>query len=434
MCECKRKWTVANAKRSATFDTVVTAQAFLSDGDDLSSSTMLSSLLPFAFRLSTVAAFISLLLACAAASPDRAADGKSDDDGRDDPPALPARPSAPVAKGEVVAELPANIWYAFQDKAGNYWFGSDGHGLYRYDGETITQFTKARDGLANDYIRGIQQHGPTGDMLITTLGEVSKFDGRRFTTLPVRVMAPPDVATLPNNGWELNPDDVWLPWQSKQNGPYRYDGKTLYHLKFPKHPREDAYYAQYPNKAWSPYEVYCVYKDRKGNMWFGTSNFGICRFDGKTLDWMYEDHLTNTPEGGSFGIRSIIEDHNGAYWFCNTQFRYMIQPHDAAAQSSGEIVYTRESGIDLAGTSLKDKYIYFMSIAETEDGDLWLATYDQGVWRYDGKTIKHYPVKDGDKNVTLFTISKDNRGDLWLGTHAAGAYKFNGTAFERFRP
>ena len=49
-------------------------------------------------------------------------------------------------------------------------------------------------------------------------------------------------------------------------------------------------------------------------MWFGTSNLGIYRFDGQHVDWMYEDHLTNPPDGGSFGIRSIIEDRNGDFW------------------------------------------------------------------------------------------------------------------------
>ncbi|MBK6838526.1 MAG: hypothetical protein IPG90_09810 [Bacteroidetes bacterium] len=38
----------------------------------------------------------------------------------------------------------------------------------------------------------------------------------------------------------------------------------------------DDYFKQFPNKAWSPYEVYYIYSDSKGTMWFGTSNFGVC--------------------------------------------------------------------------------------------------------------------------------------------------------------
>ncbi|MEO5583366.1 MAG: two-component regulator propeller domain-containing protein [Saprospiraceae bacterium] len=52
------------------------------------------------------------------------------------------------------------------------------------------------------------------------------------------------------------------------------------------------FYKNNPNSPYSPYEIYTIYKDSKGNIWFGTSNFGICRYDGKSLSWRYEKHLT----------------------------------------------------------------------------------------------------------------------------------------------
>ncbi len=90
--------------------------------------------------------------------------------------------------------------------------------------------------------------------------------------------------------------------------------------------------------------------------------------------------------------------------------------------------------MDLSGTSLREKFFYFMSITEDDKRNLWMATYGGGVWRFDGKVLTHFPVKDGDRDVTLFSITKDSRGDLWLGTHEAGAYRFNGKEFEKFRP
>jgi len=75
-----------------------------------------------------------------------------------------------------------------------------------------------------------------------------------------------------------------------------------------------------------------------------------------------------------------------------------------------------------------------LSIAKDNNNELWIATYRDGVWLYDGKNISHYSVKDGSKDITLFYIYKDNNGNLWLGTHEAGAYKFNGKTFEKFRP
>ena len=143
----------------------------------------------------------------------------------------------------------------------------------------------------------------------------------------------------------------------------------------------DEYFTRFPNNACSPYEIYCIYKDSKGTMWFGTSNFGVCRYDGKSFSWLYEDHLTNVPNGGSFGIRSIIEDAKGKYWFCNRRYRFSISPETISGNGKNLIKYEREKGIeDILSTDGAD-CIYFMSITEDSKGDLWMATYNQGVWR-----------------------------------------------------
>lgn len=349
------------------------------------------------------------------------------------------RPSAPPSNeerprdaiGETVTDIGDSCWIVFQDKDDHYWFGSDGNGVFRYDGTVLTRFT-TKDGLNHDRVRGIQQHAATGDILITTNAGVSKFDGKRFTTLPITEMATPD------EGWALNADDLWM---IGSGGPRRYDGKTLYQLKLPKSPQADAWYAKYPGAPWNPYDVWTVYKDSApggGHLWFGTACLGICRFDGTTREWMYEEHLVMAPNGGLFGIRSIIEDKEGAFWFCNTRHRYRMtaNPKDAGAQGIGQITYTREPGMDLSAAATGDEFIYFQSVTKDHNGDLWMAPYAGGVWRHDGTHATHYPMKHGDppiNEITMVSIFRDNRGALWVGTHEHGAYRFNGERFERFR-
>jgi ligand-binding sensor domain-containing protein len=325
--------------------------------------------------------------------------------------------------GDTVVELEKNIWIVFQDQNKNYWFGSDGSGVYRYDGETTLHFT-SKDGMLSNRIRGINED-KFGNVYITNLGGIDKFDGEKFTHLPVKE----------SNDWELNPDDVWFSilGGSLETGPYRYDGETLHHLKFPKHYMEDDYYANNPNKSWSPYEPYTIFKDSKGNIWFGTSNFGLCRYDGKNISWMYEDHLTMIEGGGSFGIRSIIEDKNGKFWICNTAYRYDMQSNPIVKKDKILLDYQREKGIENIKSFDGKSFIYFMSAVKDDNGNLWLATYSEGVIKYDGKTVTQFAVKDGEKDITLFSIYKDKEGNLWLGTHEAGVYKFNGKTFEKFK-
>ncbi len=329
---------------------------------------------------------------------------------------------------DTVSELSNSIWIVFQAANGDYWYGSDTDGVFCYDGKTITNFS-TKDGLSSNRIRDIQED-KQGNIYISNMEGINKYDGHTFSTLT----AIPSKSSSDN--WKLQTDDLWFGILGKNGdkGPYRYDGKNLYQLKFPKHYMADEYFARFPNKSWSPYDVYYIYKDSKGKMWFGTSNFGVCRYDGNSLSWLFEDHLTNTPEGGSFGIRSILEDEKGKFWFCNTRYRFNISPDSIKENGSVLVKYERENGIDDIKSADGKDYIYFMSAIKDKEGDIWMATYNRGVWRYDGNESTHYPIKDNGQDISLFSIYKDKQDQIWLGTHETGVYKFNGETFERFTP
>ncbi len=55
--------------------------------------------------------------------------------------------------GKVVSEIDNQIWKIFQDSKGKYWFGSNGRGVYKLDGNKLKLFT-TKDGLVDNAIRG----------------------------------------------------------------------------------------------------------------------------------------------------------------------------------------------------------------------------------------------------------------------------------------
>ena len=326
-----------------------------------------------------------------------------------------------VAKGVTVSELDKAIFYVYQAKNNDYWFGSNDRGVYRHDGKTLVNFTM-KDGLPSNQIRGIQE-GKAGTIYFTTYAGISKYDGQAFTTLSV-------ATTSAATDWKLQPDDLWFVAGQDTGSVYRYDGKSLHRLAFPATKAGDEAMAKYPrskfpNAKFSPYDVYIIFKDSKSNLWFGTATLGVCRYDGKSFAWLPDTELRN----GSFGTRSIIEDKDGRFWFCNTLHRYEVDVSNPA-----EPKFRKLDGIRDAKDPNKSAIGGIMSSVVDRTGALWMATYGQGVWRQDGKSVTHYPVRDGDKDITLFTIREDNQGVLWLGTHSAGPYKFNGKTFEKFRP
>ncbi|MDQ3017494.1 MAG: hypothetical protein M3R25_12335 [Bacteroidota bacterium] len=328
------------------------------------------------------------------------------------------------AIGDTVSEMSNDLMIIYQDTKGMYWFGSNGDGVYRYNpdekirvsGKNIIHFSK-RHGLSNDSICAIQED-KAGNIYLTTLDGICKYDGKIITQLtPVK-----------SNEWKLTRDDLWFTGNQWKNGVYRYDGHTLYDLKFPRHEMEDELFQRTGPVPFDVNVAYIIYKNSKGNVLFGTSSFGVCIFDGTSFSWISDDEMTFRKD--AFGVRGILEDKDGKYWLSNSIHRYNIDIHKSPDGGQSIMTYSKEKGIQQG----LGEYSYFMSIAEDRSGDLWMLTYSGGVWRYDGENITHYPIMEDGKMVYLFTIYKDLQGDLWLGTHEHGVYKFNGNKFEKFRP
>ncbi len=324
--------------------------------------------------------------------------------------------------GKVVPRLGKNAMIVFQDSKDNYWFGSRDEGVFYYNGKHFIQYTE-QDGLFRNGIRSIQED-QLGNIYFDTGEGVNKFDGQTIEKLVL--------SKSPINEWKLSPNDLWFEGHLNQNGVLRYDGEQLFHLTLPKHALEFEFYSQAPNATYSPYDVYKTFKDSKGNIWIGTATFGACRFDGESFTWVSEREMTEIDPGPAPGVRSILEDTAGYFWFSsNVNHKYRLLPDNESAEQEG-LKYQKSAGIDTFEEPGLNPY--FMSIAQDDRGDFWLATHEDGVWRYDGKVFIPYPIKDGDKIVQIFSIYKDNDGVLWLGTHNAGALKYNGKTFEKFEP
>lgn len=210
---------------------------------------------------------------------------------------------------------------------------------------------------------------------------------------------------------------MWFRHSYQSEKVYRFDGTVLHELQLQK-----------PKNLSNSFEIYSIYKDKKGNIWFGTNPSGVCRYDGQSFDWITEDDVTEFREGGANGVRSIAEDKNGDFWF-NTEARYSVYSSLALISTK---FYNRQKSIGSLDGKNDGTINEYLSIVKDNDDNLWIATYRNGVWKYDGTKITHYPVQKNDKDINIFSIYKDNQGNLWLGTHENGVYKFNGQTFEEF--
>jgi ligand-binding sensor domain-containing protein len=309
-------------------------------------------------------------------------------------------------------EIDKNIRSIFQDKNGNYWFGTNAAGVYRYDGKTLTQFTE-KEGLSNNQVQSIQEDKSGNIWFGTGRYQVSRFDGQTFTTLTNKQHL--KLSTGLDKDWKLEPDDLWF---YAGGGVYHYNGNLLTYLPIPKYSKDP------PNRL-SRYGVYCILKDKKGNLWFGTQNKGVCRYDGKSFTWFTKKGLAGPA------VLGLFEDKKGNLWFGNNG--YGLFRYDGKSLTN----FTQEKRLSnnefkASGKSNPGTLARIYAINEDNNENLWIGTVDAGVWRYDGKTLTNYTTKDGLTSNAVNTIYKDKKGELWFGTDGAGVCKFNGKSFTKF--
>lgn len=324
--------------------------------------------------------------------------------------ALPLFACASVDRGVAVEAIESGVWCVHQDRAGVMWFGTWDGGLYRHDGERLTRYTDAH-GLPGTDIRGIHEDA-RGRLLVTTGKGVARFDGQGWSTLEVEP-APP------GGGWELDPDDLWLVVDPTVSGPCRYDGERVYRLEFPKSPHEDVHRARSPEVPWALDGVYTTHVDRRGHVWFGTAVVGLCRFDGEEIGWYFEDRLTTTPEGGSFGIRSIHDDADGDVWICNTRQRFEFEDGTVERDGYRRLEARSKPGVPGADSDTAPNFAYYASMVEDEDGALWMACGFDGVWRFDGENVTKFGV---GSDVFVSGIYRDREGRYWASAYEHGVF------------
>lgn len=326
---------------------------------------------------------------------------------------------------QAAVTLDSRIWCMHEDARGDLWFGSNGAGLFRYDGERLEQHTTA-DGLAADTVRGIHDDGH-GGLLVSTTAGVSRFDAGRWVDVEV-------VEHAESDGWRLEPGDVWLVVSPGEGGPCRFDGERLHRLELTESPALAAHRARFPGAGFAPDGVYSVFEDRRGHLWFGTASVGLCRYDGTGLAWLHEDRLTTTPAGGAFGIRSIFEDRAGDFWIGNTRQRFQIEAQSKLRDGFERLAYAKRTGLPDASTDASPNFEYYHSMAEDAGGHLWMACGDSGVWKFDGDAVTRLPIPGSDGAAYALCLLVGRDGELWLTTLNDGVFRLQGDDFQPFDP
>ena len=305
-------------------------------------------------------------------------------------------------------QLCAWVRNIFQDKSGNLWFGTNHYGVMRYNaspadrqGVTLEYFDE-NDGLGIGRITGIVED-QEGNVWFGTYGGLTKYDGKLFTNFSEKD------GLVNNDIWSLIIDRSGIFWIGTAEGVSRFDGEVFTTFSLPQPAFENR------TSHISPNRVSCIMEDKKGNFWFGTDGFGICKYDGKTFA-----HFTKENGFIDDNISGFMEDKKGNIWI-GTMYGGVSMYDPAASGTSGK-TFTNftEDGV-IGGIEVGGFY-------EDKIGNIWFAAENFGVYRYDGKSFTNLYEKEGLVTNGILSIFEDKEGRFWFGGWG-GLFRFDGKSF-----
>ena len=177
-----------------------------------------------------------------------------------------------------------------EDRQGNLWIGTQGYGLYKYDGEQLTKFTNA-DGLPHTGISTLLEDR-AGNIWIGTERGLSKYDGRSLVNYSEKEgLSDLVIMTL----YEDAQGFLWIGTYAQ--GLMRFDGQQI------------SYYTT--REGLSDNLVKSIIQDRQGTIWVGTEK-GLNR-----LSWLKAINVKNAYKiqqfGQTDGLKAIDFETNSVF-------------------------------------------------------------------------------------------------------------------------
>ncbi|MBT5874744.1 MAG: SpoIIE family protein phosphatase, partial [Candidatus Latescibacteria bacterium] len=357
-----------------------------------------------------------------------------------------------------------------QDSQGYLWFGSDGWGVFRFDGVNLVRFTED-DGLPDNRVDAILESSD-GFIWVLTGEGACRLEGRRFERLSVRRgdeastrweghlaedadgtiwfgtntgIQPDSGSSLPVveglsddhiNSMAFGPDGTLL--VASNTGLALYAGGNRRSLDQRDGLPDSLVTTVVPSSDGSTWlgsrhgavriygqrldtfttrdglihnSVNSILEDRNGNIWFGTDG-GVSRYDGELwTNYTTEDGLVDNR------VYVILEDHEGYLWFGT-------DGGVSRFDRNRSVTYDVDDGVP-AGR--------FTDIAEGRDGSLWFATENEGVLHYKAGQFLNSKKGSGLASNRVNTILIGRDGTAWLGTDD-GVSRFDGKNWRTYSP
>jgi ligand-binding sensor domain-containing protein/signal transduction histidine kinase len=299
-----------------------------------------------------------------------------------------------------------------EDRSGALWIGSS-DGLLRYAAGAFHRYATA-DGLPSPVIVGLASTDD-GLLLVLTSGGLAKYDGQKFTALPLSATA---------LGVGLN-NSVWL---ATATGLFSYNQmRSVPVPTLPAKPieglgslRDGSHWVRTRTafllwdrsglRTWRTgrelpgTRVQSFLEDSRGTLWVGTDQGLVTLPSASPPEKGTRENLPASgpisilPDLGATSILALFEDREHNLWVgTDTDGLHMLKRERFRTLPS------------LSGSAIT-------TVMQTFDGTVWLGTKEDGLLRYEHGQTRSLSTKDGLTSDFILALAADRDGSLWIGT------------------
>jgi signal transduction histidine kinase/ligand-binding sensor domain-containing protein/DNA-binding response OmpR family regulator len=322
--------------------------------------------------------------------------------------------------------LSNTIICVFKDSQGRVWAGSN-TGLYLYQPVTdnfrrFTNIPTDPASISDNVIRTIAEDR-YGHLWFGTINgglNLLQADGSHFQNYKNSRL---DIHTLSNNRiYSVVPDSSGKLWIGTEGGLNIFDPKTCRAQRIAGSDRN-----RYSLKGRA---ISSIFIDKKGIYWVGTNQGGVSKYDQNLGFFNLVQYNPFDPRGlSSPKVTSFAEGDNGDIY--------------VGTDGAGLNLFHRKTGLFEHLILKDDKKRSGLAILALEraGNELWIGTFQQGVYVLDTRTrqVRHFTKGNRPQdlpNDEIFCIRRDRQGNIWLGTNGKGICMYDPKSgiFHRFGP
>ena len=198
-------------------------------------------------------------------------------------------------------------------------------------------------------------------------------------------------------------DSLGYLWFGTQNGLNRYNGHAMDIYEFDKT----------DSLSLSSNFITTLCAAKNGDVWIGT-NHGLCVWGHRTGRFVRMDTRFDYDwQGGQYTFYAIYFDSEGAVWTLAHHDGMHIYRKGPTDKKFHKVKFIEDEANEKT-------WDLFGQITEDGDGNLWIGSTRNGLWKWHRKTNEWTNIKDLAHDYAIASLAIGKNNSIWLGTYSHG--------------